>query len=125
GSREWPSTAHAEGAPHSPRCRHDARRAPPAAARGPPRLELRDPPAGCHLRAINLCASEAYKNARRIAVYMAMDGELDPTPLIMRCRTDERELYLPVLPPMEGAMSFRPYNMETPLVPNRFGIPEP
>ena len=75
--------------------------------------------------AINLCASEAYKSARRIAVYMAMDGEMDPTPLIMRCRTDERELYLPVLPPMEGAMSFRPFNMDTPLVPNRFGIPEP
>jgi 5-formyltetrahydrofolate cyclo-ligase len=75
--------------------------------------------------AMNLCATEAYKNARRIAVYMAMDGELDPTPLIMRCRTDERELYLPVLPPMEGAMSFRPYNVDTPMVANRFGIPEP
>ncbi len=75
--------------------------------------------------AMNLCASEAYRSARRIAVYMAMDGELDPTPLIMRCRTDERELYLPVLPPMEGAMSFRPYSIDTPLVPNRFGIPEP
>lgn len=75
--------------------------------------------------AMKLCASEAYRDARRIAVYMAMDGELDPTPLIMRCRTDNRELYLPVLPPMEGAMSFRPYHIDTPLVPNRFGIPEP
>jgi 5-formyltetrahydrofolate cyclo-ligase len=40
--------------------------------------------------AMELCASDAYRDARRIAVYMAMDGELDPTPLIMRCRTDER-----------------------------------
>ena len=75
--------------------------------------------------AIKLCASEAYREARRIAVYMAMDGELDPTPLIMRCRTDGRELYLPVLPPKEGPMSFRPYGVDTPLIPNRFGIPEP
>jgi 5-formyltetrahydrofolate cyclo-ligase len=75
--------------------------------------------------AMQLCASDAYRHARRIAVYIPMDGELDPTPLIMRCRTDERELYLPVLPPMEGAMSFRPYNVDTPMVANRFGIPEP
>jgi 5-formyltetrahydrofolate cyclo-ligase len=75
--------------------------------------------------AMKLCASAAYKEARRIAVYMAMDGELDPTPLVMRARTDEREVYLPVLPPLEGAMSFRPWNVDTPLVANRFGIPEP
>ena len=75
--------------------------------------------------AMKLCATAAYKEARRIAVYMAMDGELDPTPLVMRARTDEREVYLPVLPPMEGAMSFRPWNVDTPLVANRFGIPEP
>lgn len=75
--------------------------------------------------AMKLCDTDAYRQARRIAVYMAMDGELDPTPLIMRCHTDAREVYLPVLPPMEGAMSFRPYKPDTALIPNRFGIPEP
>ena len=75
--------------------------------------------------AMKLCESDAYREARRIAVYVAMDGELDPTPLVMRARTDGREVYLPVLPPLEGAMSFRPYNVDTPLVTNRFGIREP
>jgi 5-formyltetrahydrofolate cyclo-ligase len=75
--------------------------------------------------AMKLCESAAYREARRIAVYVAMDGELDPTPLVMRARTDARELYLPVLPPLDGAMSFRPFNVDTPLVSNRFGIPEP
>ncbi len=75
--------------------------------------------------AMKLCESSAYREAQRISVYVAMDGELDPTPLIMRCRTDGRQLYLPVLPPMDGPMSFRPYNVDTPLVSNRFGIPEP
>ncbi|HSN18925.1 MAG TPA: 5-formyltetrahydrofolate cyclo-ligase [Gammaproteobacteria bacterium] len=75
--------------------------------------------------AMKLCESAAYREARRIAVYVAMDGELDPTPLVMRAHTDGREVYLPVLPPMEGPMSFRPYKPDTTLVANRFGIPEP
>jgi 5-formyltetrahydrofolate cyclo-ligase len=75
--------------------------------------------------AMQLCESDAYRGARRISVYVAMDGELDPTPLVMRARTDGREVYLPVLPPLEGPMSFRPFNVDTPLVTNRFGIPEP
>ena len=75
--------------------------------------------------AMKLCESAPYRDARRISVYMAMDGELDPTPLVMRCRTDGREVYLPVLPPLDGPMSFRPWLPDTPLVPNRFGIPEP
>lgn len=75
--------------------------------------------------AMKLCESAAYREARRISVYVAMDGELDPTPFVMRARTDGREVYLPVLPPLDGPMSFRPFNVDTPLVTNRFGIPEP
>ena len=75
--------------------------------------------------AMKLCETAAYREAKRIAVYVAMDGELDPTPLVMRARTDGREVYLPVLPPLEGPMSFRPYNVDTPLVTSRFGTREP
>jgi len=75
--------------------------------------------------ALTLCNSPVYRDARRISVYIAMDGEMDPTPLVMRARSDGREVYLPVLPPKDGPMSFRPYLAETPLTANRFGIPEP
>jgi len=75
--------------------------------------------------ALKLCESPAYRDARRISVYVAMDGELDPTPLIMRARTDGREVFLPVLPPLDGPMSFRLYLPDSQLITNRFGIPEP
>src|SRR5690242_17708115 len=75
--------------------------------------------------ALKLCESPAYREARRISVYMAMDGELDPTPLVMRARSDRREVYLPVLPPLDGPMSFRLYLPDSQLLTNRFGIPEP
>ena len=75
--------------------------------------------------AVNLSATRHYQDARRIAVYLAMDGELDPTPLVLRARSDGREVYLPVLPPKDGPMSFLPYLEDATLKPNRFGIPEP
>lgn len=75
--------------------------------------------------AVNLSATRHYQDARRIAVYLAMDGELDPTPLVLRARSDGREVYLPVLPPKDGPMSFLPYLADANLKPNRFGIPEP
>jgi 5-formyltetrahydrofolate cyclo-ligase len=75
--------------------------------------------------ALQLCNSPAYRDARSISVYVAMDGELDPTPLVMRARSDGREVYLPVLPPKDGPMSFRLYLADSQLLTNRFGIPEP
>ncbi len=75
--------------------------------------------------AVHLSNTAAYRAARRIAVYVAMDGELDPTALVLRARSDGREVYLPVLPPHEGAMQFLPFREGAPLTPNRFRIPEP
>src|SRR5579859_2198506 len=75
--------------------------------------------------AICLADSPRYRSARHIAVYIAMDGELDPMPFVMRARSDGREIYLPVLPEGDGPMSFLPYTQDAALKPNRFGIPEP
>lgn len=75
--------------------------------------------------AVALCEAPVYRHARRIAVYLAMDGELDPSPFVMRARSDAREIYLPVLPSQEGAMIFRLFSENALLAPNRFGIPEP
>ncbi|MGE5625244.1 MAG: 5-formyltetrahydrofolate cyclo-ligase [Bacillota bacterium] len=73
-----------------------------------------------------LAATPLYQDARRIAVYIAVDGELDPEPLVQNARAAGKEIYLPVLPPATaGVMSFRPYAPGAALKPNRFQIPEP
>jgi 5-formyltetrahydrofolate cyclo-ligase len=68
----------------------------------------------------------AFRNARRIAVYLPADGELDTTPLIERAWAMGKRVYLPVLLPHgENRLWFARYTPDTHLVHNRFGIPEP
>lgn len=77
-------------------------------------------------RAAELVAvTSHYRDARRIAVYIAVDGELDPGPLVARARADGKDVYLPVVPPGDGPLSFLPYAPGAALRPNRFRIPEP
>jgi len=75
--------------------------------------------------AAEAAATSQYRDARRIAVYIAVDGELDPEPLVARARADGKQVYLPVVPPGEGPLSFLPYAPGAVLRPNRFRIPEP
>jgi 5-formyltetrahydrofolate cyclo-ligase len=64
--------------------------------------------------------------ARRIAAYVAMDGELDPAPLIAAARAAGKQVYLPALPPDDqGPLAFQLYVADTRLVPNRLRILEP
>ncbi|WP_096367276.1 5-formyltetrahydrofolate cyclo-ligase [Thiohalobacter thiocyanaticus] len=64
--------------------------------------------------------------SRHIAAYLAVDGEVDATPLMQRAWTMGKILYLPVLLPCgENRLWFAPYRPEDKLVPNRFGILEP
>src|SRR5215472_9724098 len=73
-----------------------------------------------------LAATALYRDAKRIAVYLAVDGELDPEPLVQKARTAGKQVYLPVLPAAAaGSMSFLPYPAGAALQPNRFRIPEP
>lgn len=67
-----------------------------------------------------------YRDARRIGVYLAVDGELDPEPLVQHARAAGKEVYLPVLPPSDGLpFTYLPYLAGAALRPNRFRIPEP
>jgi len=63
------------------------------------------------------------QRARRIAAYLAINGEIDCAGLIRTAWNRGREVYLPVL--QGEALFFRRYRRNTLLVPNRFGIPEP
>ena len=63
------------------------------------------------------------KRARRIAAYLAVNGEIDCTGLIRTAWNRGREVYLPVL--HGEALFFRRYYHNTLLAPNRFDILEP
>lgn len=67
-----------------------------------------------------------FADSRRIAGYLAVDGELDPGPLLSRARELGKQIYLPVLTDdPRTPLLFAPYRPDTALRPNRFGIPEP
>ncbi len=67
-----------------------------------------------------------FLNSRRIATYLAVDGELDPTPLVKRAWALGKEVFLPVLIPFgHNRLWFAPYREGEPLRYNRFGIAEP
>ncbi|MFC6377984.1 5-formyltetrahydrofolate cyclo-ligase [Tatumella terrea] len=64
--------------------------------------------------------------ARNVALFLSFDGEMDTRPLIARLWQRGQQVYLPVLHPFsQGQLLFIRYLPDTPLKPNRFGIPEP
>lgn len=72
-----------------------------------------------------LASHPAARNARRIAAFVAVDAELDPGPFVAAVREAGRQIYLPVLGPRPGCLSFVRSEAGDPLAPNRYGIPEP
>ena len=67
-----------------------------------------------------------FRNSRRIAAYLAADGEIDAHPLIETAWATGKQVYLPVLRPFGGnRLWFARYEPDTPLVTNRYGIAEP
>lgn len=66
------------------------------------------------------------RRARRISLYLPVNGEIDPTPLMAWLRQRNVEIYLPVLQPFSAnRLWFVAYRPNTPMVQNRFGICEP
>lgn len=67
-----------------------------------------------------------FLRARRIAVYLANDGEIDPVHVIEQMRRMGKTCYLPVLKPLVvNQLWFVRYDLKTPMTRNKFGIPEP
>jgi 5-formyltetrahydrofolate cyclo-ligase len=64
--------------------------------------------------------------SQRIALYLPVNGEMDPRPLMDRLWSLGKVLYLPVLARFpERRLWFSIYGPGAPLADNRFGIPEP
>ena len=73
-----------------------------------------------------LVTSPFFRSSRRIACYLPNDGEIDPSPLIERLWRMQRQCFLPVLSRLSrDRLWFAQVLPDTPLSPNRFGIPEP
>lgn len=72
-----------------------------------------------------LARLSSFRSARRVALYLAEDGELDTAHMIERAWRCKKQVYLPVLPPTGHALVFAPYLPNSKMLPNRFGIDEP
>lgn len=65
-------------------------------------------------------------HAKKIAVYLAQQGEADLTDFIHLAWKSKKRIFLPVLtPPALIRMRFAHYHPRSCLIPNRFHIPEP
>lgn len=74
----------------------------------------------------NLSRLRHFQKARRIALYLSANGELDPSPIAKISRRAFKQLYLPVLHPFRhGQLFFCEWKEHALLQPNRFGILEP
>lgn len=65
-----------------------------------------------------------WPGARRIALYLAADGEIDTTELAQLGRSQGKQLFLPVIE-QDDHLSFAAWLPDSPLAANRYGIPEP
>lgn len=73
-----------------------------------------------------VAASAPFRSARRLALYIAADGEIDPARLCQLAWARGKHVFLPVLHPLHhDCMLFVAYRRGDRLRRNRFGIPEP
>lgn len=89
-------------------------------------LPARDRRARDRLLCNHLSRSAPFRNSRHIGFYLANDGEPDLSALVHRARSMGKTCYLPLLCDLGSLhMWFAPYDADTPLRPNRYGIGEP
>jgi len=78
------------------------------------------------LLAYNIAKSQAFHTSRRIACYMAMDGEIDLMPIMEIAWAMGKDVCLPVLCTYHNnKLWFAKFRENDRLVPNKYGIFEP
>lgn len=83
-----------------------------------------------HLAGLDLVTQAStlaeFQHAQHIALYLTTDGELETMPLIESLWKQGKKTYLPVIHPFsKGHLLFLHYHSSTPMVLNRYSIPEP
>jgi len=87
-------------------------------------LSPQDQSAAARTVAIHIARIPGWPTARRIALYLASDGEIDTAPLSADCRAAKKQLFLPVIGE-KNLMEFAEWKPGSELATNRYGIPEP
>lgn len=65
-------------------------------------------------------------NIKRVALYLASDGEISPHFFVEHCWKNSIDVYLPVLHPFcAGNLLFLRYELSTTMTVNKYGISEP
>ncbi len=75
--------------------------------------------------AMQIAKTRAFRNCKRVAAYIANDGELDPANIIDSAWRMKKQVYLPVLSPFQQRLYFAPFAIDSDLHLNCFGIIEP
>ena len=90
------------------------------------RLSEKEQAAAAAALSSSVTAQDFYQSATKIAFYLAVDGEIDPQPLLSQALTEGKTCFLPVVNQRdEQLLSFAPYDSATELVENQWGIAEP
>lgn len=67
-----------------------------------------------------------FKHAKKLALYIGVDGEIDPRPLVDLALSAGKDCFLPVINrDTQGTLSFAPFDAKTELIENQWGIAEP
>jgi 5-formyltetrahydrofolate cyclo-ligase len=76
--------------------------------------------------ATHVTRTPLYRASHKIACYLPINGEIDPRIVIERIWQTRKTCYLPLVPHhAHKPLWFAPVEPDTPLVDNRFGVPEP
>lgn len=67
----------------------------------------------------------AFINSQRIAAYLANDGEIDPVHIVEYAWNLGKQIYLPILSAHENSLLFAPFEKNSLMRRNQFGIDEP
>jgi len=72
---------------------------------------------------LRLFQESIFSESKRIALYIAADGEIDPEPICSFLWEQGAEVFLPKL--SQNKMGFSPFRPDSNLSPNNYGISEP
>ena len=80
-----------------------------------------------HARALakTLSRFNLFRYSKRLALYLANDGEIDTSLTINLAWNMGKQIYLPVLSPLKNQLYFARYQPDCTMKKNRFGIMEP
>ena len=73
-----------------------------------------------------LCRQDFFQRAKRIGIYLANDGEIDPAAIVAAAFRAKKACFLPLIDPLKAnSLHFAEYQYGDTLHKNRFGILEP